>query len=97
MQEPLGQVVVSQENDAVALALVPASVPFRYHSTFVTPTLSVALTFTETTPDTVVPDAGEVIAAVGGVVSGAVFCTDTLSGAEVPTFPAVSYAFACSV
>ena len=47
--------------------------PSMYSSVLVTPTLSEALTLTDTVPDTVAPLDGEVMPAVGGVVSGEVF------------------------
>src|SRR5438876_4405369 len=69
LHEPFGQVIVLQENVAGTVVLVPANAPFRYHSTQVTPTLSEAATATETVPDTVLALVGEVMVAVGGVVS----------------------------
>ena len=90
MHGPFGPAAVFQGKADVAVALEPANAPLRYHSTLVTPTLSEALTLTETTPDTVLPAAGAVMVAVGGVVSIVVFWTDTLSGADAPTLPAAS-------
>ena len=79
VQEPLGQVAVFQENEAEEEALELTIVPLRYHSTLVTPTLSVAPTLTDTTPDTVLPAAGAVIVVVGAVVSVTVFWTVILT------------------
>src|SRR3989441_10419853 len=68
-----------------------------YSSTRATLTLSVALTETFTLPDTFEPVVGDVITTVGGTESGALFWTVTLTEADVPTWPAASYAFATSV
>ena len=92
MFEPFAVVVVSQEKPAEALKFVPAHTPLRYHSTRVTPTLSVALTFTLTMPETVLAAAGAVSATAGAVTSGTTFCTETVTEAADPIFPAASYA-----
>src|SRR5439155_7253188 len=68
-----------------------------YRSTRVTPTLSVALTETATLPVTCEPVAGDVITAAGGSESDPLFWTVTLTAADVPVFPAASYALASSV
>src|SRR5215471_7670566 len=73
MYPPLVYPVVSHEKAAGALKLVPAQTPSRYHSTRATPILSVAVTSIATIPDTVLLALGEVIVAVGAVVSGGVF------------------------
>ena len=87
--------VVFHANDADALALLPISVLLRYHSTFETPTLSVAPTVTLLVPDTVLPAVGELNCTEGAVVSATGFCTVTLTTAELPLLPAASYARAC--
>src|SRR2546425_897672 len=68
-----------------------------YSSTRATLTLSVALTETFTLPDTLEPVVGDVITTVGGIESGALFWTVTLTEADVPTLLASSYALARSV
>ena len=60
LYEPAVEPRVFQVNDAVDAVLLPMSLPFKYHSTLVTPTLSLALTDTVTFPDTVVPVFGDV-------------------------------------
>ena len=75
---PLATVVESQLNWYGAVVLVPTSVVLARNSTRVTPTLSAVLAVTATTPDTVLPAAGEVIETVGGVVSLGVLRTVTL-------------------
>ncbi len=65
--------------------------------TLVTPTLSEAVALTVTVPDTMAAEAGEVMATVGGVVSGGGLLTVTVMGAEVALLPEVSVAMAVSV
>ena len=90
---PLAAAVVFQANETEALLeLVATNAPFKYHSTRLTPTLSVALTFTLTVLETVLPAPGAVIVTSGGVTSGTTFCTVTTTDAAEPMFPAASYA-----
>src|SRR4051812_4614730 len=56
--------------------------------TWCTPTLSVAVALTVKVPGTNAPNAGSVMAQVGGVLSGTV----TVTPADVPTLPAASEA-----
>jgi hypothetical protein len=56
--------------------------------------LSVAFAVTFTVPETVAPFAGDVIATVGGVVSGVELFTCTVIAALVVEFPEVSVATA---
>jgi len=59
--------------------------------------LSVAFALTVTVLETVAPLAGAVIDTTGGVVSGVVLLTVTVTLALVAEFPAVSVAIARSV
>ena len=68
----------------------PTGMPSTSNSTDVTPVSSEAVAVTVTGPYTEAPSAGEVIAAVGAVVSGATAVTCT--SAEVPVLPAASWA-----
>src|SRR5207237_10099475 len=79
------------------LALLPINAPLRYHSVFVTPTLSVAATATVACPESVLLAVGELICTEGAVVSGTGFCTVTVTTAELLLLPAASYAFACKL
>lgn len=76
---------------AVELELVPKSFPSIYSSTFVTPTLSLALTFTFTVlPFSLEPSPGDVMVASGAVVSATIeFLTFTVN-AELVTLLAAS-------
>ena len=65
---PLGYFVVSQANTGVATLLVPIKFPLIEHVTLVTPTLSVAETWTWTVPETVVEGFGFKTVILGGVV-----------------------------
>src|SRR5436309_6249659 len=71
--------------------------PLRYHSVLVTPTLSVALTATLAVPVRVLPAVGELNCTDGAVASPTVFCTVTLTTAELLLLPAASYARAYKV
>jgi hypothetical protein len=62
-----------------------------------TETLSDAVPEMDTVPFTVAPEAGFEIATVGGVTSATTLFTVTLTFAELPTFPAASYALVESV
>ena len=68
----------------------PSVAPSTLNCTPDTPTLSLALAVTDVVPDTVAPEAGDVIETVGGVVSGgggggggAAGAIDTLSNVPV--------------
>ena len=67
----------------------PSVAPSTLNCTPDTPTLSLALAVTYVVPDTVAPEAGDVIETVGGVVSGggggggAAGAIDTLSNVPV--------------
>src|SRR5262249_53585095 len=87
---PLREVVVSTEIEyGAVVSSAPSGAPSPKNCTPATPTLSAAVAVTEIAPDTVVPFAGEVMLAVGGVVSGggALF-TVTVIAAEVVRLPA---------
>ena len=73
------------------------SAPSTRNSTPTTPTLSEASAVTLIVPPTVAPDAGDVMATVGGVVSPDEFATVTVTALEVVVFPAASRARAVSV
>src|SRR5207245_2371462 len=62
-----------------------------------TPTLSEAVDVAVIVPETVEPFAGLVMETVGGVVSGGVLLTVTVTGEEVVRLPAASRATAVSV
>ena len=57
-----------QEKLAVDPLLLPINLLSRYHSTFVTATLSVPLTLTVTVPIVTLPAVGEVSLAAGAIV-----------------------------
>ena len=78
---------------------VPITVPSTKNLTDMTPTASDAEAVTATVPATCAPPAGEVMLTVGAVVSAAAASdpTITVTGAEVPTFPAASRPSARSV
>ena len=81
-----------------AVSSAPRSAPFSLNCTPATPTLSDALAVTVVVPPTVAPDAGAVIATVGGVESeGVEFSTVTVIVADVVRLPAASRASAVSV
>jgi hypothetical protein len=91
---PLAAVVVSQATEyGAVVSSTPKGSPSSRNWTPATPTLSEAAAVTATAPLTVDPEAGEVIATVGGVWSETV----TLTGAEVVALPAASRATAVSV
>src|SRR5947199_369476 len=62
-----------------------------------TPTLSEASALNVTVPATVEPDAGEVMATVGGVQSEPLLDTVIVTGLEVVSFPAPAWARAVRV
>src|SRR5207245_944158 len=103
--EPLPVAVVSHviEYGAV-VSSGPRLDPSSLNWTPTTPTSSTALAATVTGPDTVEPEVGEVMATVGGTVSGTgpgggagLFETVTVTGEEVPVLPAASRATAVRV
>src|SRR6266446_4458148 len=72
--------------------------PLYLNWTPTTPTSSEAFAVTVIVPETVAPDAGEVMATVGGLVSVAVWlATVMVTGAEVVWLPAASRATAVKV
>ena len=80
------------------MSSAPRLAPSRRNWTPATPTLSAASAVTEVVPETVWPDAGEVMLTVGGVVSGGgPLDTVTVTAPEVVAFPAASRARAVSV
>ena len=80
------------------MSSAPRLASFSLNCTPATPTLSDALAVTVVVPPTVAPDAGAVIATVGGVESGGVeFSTVTVIVADVARLPAASRASAVSV
>jgi hypothetical protein len=69
--------------------------PSTKNWTPVTPTLSEAEALTVVVPETVAPEAGDVMLTVGGVVSGGgAFDTFTVTAADVVWLPAASRALA---
>src|SRR5689334_17672896 len=92
--DPFADAVLSQEKLPLEARLAALRTPSKYHSIFVTPTLSVPLTFTATMPATLVPEAGESTAATGATSSGTGLLTVMEVAAEEPIFPAASYPFA---
>ncbi len=71
--------------------------PSIRNSTPMTPTLSEASALIVIVPATVEPDAGEVMATVGGVQSEPLLKIVTVTGLEVVVFPAASRARAVKV
>jgi hypothetical protein len=94
--EPLATVVVFHEVEyGEVVSSAPSAVPSRKNCTPATPTLSEAEALTVVVPETVAPEAGEVMLTVGGVVSGGgAFDTVTVTAAEVVELPAASRALA---
>jgi hypothetical protein len=84
MTPPSATFVESQLNVYGAVVELPTIVPLARKLTRATPTLSLALAFTDTVPLTVLPAAGDVMLTVGGCASGGdvVFATLTVSVAE---------------
>jgi hypothetical protein len=66
----LNDVVVNGCEYGAEVTGEPKPVPSTMNCTLATPTLSVAFALTVIVPETVAPETGEVIATVGGVVSG---------------------------
>src|SRR5436190_530479 len=93
--KPLAAVAVSQETEYGTLASsAPRLAPSTLNWTLTTPTLSEASAVTAMVPETVDPDAGDVMLTVGGVVS---LKTVTVTALEVASFPAASRARAVNV
>ena len=77
------------------MSSVPTADPSTKNWTPLTPTLSEAEALMVVVPETVAPEAGEVMLTVGGVVSGGgAFDTVTVTAVEVLWFPAASRALA---
>ena len=89
---PLLMPVVAQVKLNGAVLSVLLETPSTMSSTRETPTLSAAVTFTVTLPDTVALLAGEEMETVGGVVSATTLLTLKLTEEELPMFPAESVA-----
>jgi len=88
-------VVVFHETEyGAAVTSAPALSPSSRNCTPTTPTLSEALAVTLIVPATMVPEAGEVMLTVGGVVS---LNTVTVTGSDVHSMPSESLATAVSV
>ena len=68
--EPLLAVVVSHGTEYGAVVSSALKVPSKKNCTSATPLLSDALAVTLIVPETVAPEAGEVMLTVGGVLSG---------------------------
>ena len=81
----------------VAVSSEPRLTPSSWNWRPATPTLSEAFADTVIVPDTVDPPVGLVMETVGGVVSGVLLLTVTVTGLEVVRFPAASRAMAVSV
>jgi len=96
--DPLLAAVVSQEAAyGEAVSKLPRLAPSTWNCTLATPTLSLAFAVTETVPFTVAPFAGAVIDTAGGVVSGLLLLTVTVTVALVVLLPAASFAIALTV
>jgi hypothetical protein len=92
---PLVAVVVFQGTAyGEVVSSAPRAAPSSMNCTPATATLSAAVAVTVIVPATVEPDAGEVRAIVGGVVSEPPLATVTVTGAEVVRLPAASRATA---
>ena len=77
------------------MSSLPTAEPSTKNWTPATPTLSDAEALTVVVPETVAPEAGDVMLTVGGVVSGGgAFDTVTVTAVEVFWFPAASRALA---
>src|SRR5258706_443131 len=85
---PLPTIVVSQANENGAALSVNPKNSSTSKSTRVTAVLSEAVTLTVIVPETVAPLEGEEMLEVGGVVSGAEFCTSTVTDVDVRKLPA---------
>src|SRR6266849_72305 len=83
--DPFATLVVSQGTEyGAVVSSAPSAALSTKNCTPATPTLSEALAVTVVVPETGVPDPGDVILTVGGVVSaGAALDTVTVTGAEV--------------
>jgi len=95
---PLVAVVVFHDAEyGVAVSKPPRLAPSSWNCTLATPTLSAAVAVTAMVEETVAPFAGAVSETVGGVVSGVVLLTVTVTTALVAVFPAPSLAMAFKV
>src|SRR6266545_4752739 len=93
--EPSPAMVVFQETlYGLAVSSTPRLAPSSLNCTPATPTLSDALALTAIVPRTAAPEAGEVMATVGGVVS---LDTVTVTGSDDQLIPKMSRATAVSV
>src|SRR5712664_4186468 len=92
--EPLVAVPVFQAIEYGGVVTTAPLMPSSWNCTPTTPTLSEALAVTVIVPETLAPDAGEVMLTVGAVVS---LNTVTVTGAEVVRLPAASRATAVRV
>jgi hypothetical protein len=96
--EPLLDVVVFHEAEyGEVISRPPRLAPSNWNCTLATPTLSLALAVTETVPLAVAPFAGALIDTVGGVVSGVLLLTVTVTAVLVVPLPAASLAIARNV
>src|SRR4029077_1585009 len=82
----LAPVVFHDTEYGAVVSSAPRLTPSSLNCTPATPTLSLALAFTDVVPETVAPDAGAVIETVGGVVSLGVFDTVTVTPVEDAEF-----------
>ena len=85
-----------KEYGEVVSVLAPLKMPSTLRSTSEMDTLSVAVAVTVVVPEMVEPSVGEVMAVVGGVVSGTLSVVKLIVG-ESPSFPALSKAIAMRV
>src|SRR5713226_1384160 len=85
VREPLAAVVVSQSTEyGAVVSSAPMAAPSTKNCTPTTPTLSEAEAVTVVVPARTTPDAGDVRATVGGVLS---LNTVTVTGSEVQRTP----------
>src|SRR5205823_1235260 len=96
---PFAAVVVSHESEyGAVMSSAPRFAPSSLNCTPTTPTLSLVVAVTvAAVPDTVAPFVGAVIETTGGVVSGTVLETVTVTVADVAVLPAASRATAVNV
>jgi hypothetical protein len=94
----LATVVVFHETEyGEEVSSAPIAEPSTKNWTPATPTLSEAEALTVVVPETVAPEAGEVMLTDGGVVSGGgAFDTVTVTAADILVLPAPSRALAVS-
>src|SRR5438093_3152908 len=94
----LAVVVFHETEYGAVVSSAPRLAPSSMNWTPTTPTLSEALAVTLIVPETVVPDKGDVMLTVGGVVSGGgPLETVTVMGPDVDGLPAASRARAVRV